>query len=266
MNFVYKLGKDFTQSMSYIGGITSLFAFSFLELFNRKKEGRRLIRQIITKQIFFTGYQALGPISVIALVVGFIIIVLQGFTATTAASGFLTVDKMGSLLVTIIVREIGPLLTAIILLGRSGTAVATEIGNMMASDEFDALESLGVDPLRYIVYPRLVGIIVSLFCLVIYFDIVGLMGGYLAATLTGMTIPFSEFFNSLFANFGITDLMVVLFKCFTMGGAMAVISVMEGFKVGRQARMVPVAATRTVVNSLIALFLVDGIITAVSYI
>jgi phospholipid/cholesterol/gamma-HCH transport system permease protein len=264
MKFINKLGLDFTRRMSYLGGITSLFAFSILEAFNRKKEGRRLIRQIITKQVFFTGWQALGTISVIALVVGLIIIVLLGFS--TKATGLLSVEKMGDLLVTIIVREIGPLLTAIILLGRSGTAVATEIGNMMASDEFDALESLGVDPLRYIVYPRLIGIILSLSCLVIYFDIVGLMGGYLAATLTGMTVPFSSYFNSLFASLSVTDLMVVLFKCFTMGGAMAVISVMEGFKVGRQARMVPVAATRTVVNSLIALFLVDGIITAFSYI
>ncbi len=249
--------------LGYIGGVMSLFAFSFQEILaGKKKAGSRLIDQIIIKQIFFTGYNALSAIGIIALALGFIIIIQM----VNIASMIGTSDMIGKVLITVIVRELGPVLTAIILIGRSGTAIATEIGNMMASDEFDALESIGIDPLRYIVYPRIVGMIVSLMCLVIFFDIIGLLGGYLAAYMFGMNMPFVDYINNIFSAMSPVDLLVVLLKTFTMGGAIAVMSVMEGFKVGRAARMVPVAASRAVVSSLIAVFIMDGLITVFSYI
>jgi phospholipid/cholesterol/gamma-HCH transport system permease protein len=257
------IGKSFFALLSYIGGVMSLFAFSFQEVFaGKKKAGSRLINQIIIKQIFFTGYQALGTIGIVALALGFIIIVQMVSIASMIGAS----DIIGKVLITVIVRELGPVLTAIILIGRSGTAIAAEIGNMMASDEFDSLESIGIDPLRYIVYPRIVAMIVSLMGLVIFFDVIGLLGGYLAAYLFGLSMPFEDYINNIFSAMSPTDLLVVALKTFTMGGAIAVMSVMEGFKVGRTARLVPVAASRAVVNSLIAVFLMDGVITVFSYI
>lgn len=259
---IESIGRSVINFFSYIGGVTSLFAFSIKEIFNRQKEGRRLINQIITKQIYFTGYLALNSIGIIALSLG-LITIIQIFVIAPkiGAEGMI-----GKILVATIIREIGPLLTAIILIGRSGTAIATEIGNMMVSDEFDALESIGIDPLRFIVYPRLIGMIISLTVLILYFDVMALLGGFLAARLIGVSIPFSTYFNTLFSAMSFTDIVVVLFKSFTMGAAIAVIAVMHGFKVGRSSTMVPVAGTRSVVNSLLAVFLVDGIITVFSYI
>ena len=264
MRYFARVGYSFFNFLSYIGGVMSLFTFSFKEIFSgQKKAGSKLINQIITKQIFFTGYQALSTIGIVALALGFIIIV-QMFSISLKYG--ITIEGIGNILVIVIVRELGPLLTAIILIGRSGTAVATEIGNMMASDEFDALESIGIDPLRYIVYPRVIGMIVALTGLVIYFDVIGLLGGYLAAFLFGMAMPFSDYIKYIFKAMSVVDLLVVLLKTFTMGGAVAVMCVMEGFKVGRMARMVPVAASRSVVNSLLAVFIMDGLITMFSYI
>jgi phospholipid/cholesterol/gamma-HCH transport system permease protein len=262
MGFFQSTGKAVTELLSYIGGVTSLFAYSTAEMFARPKPGDRLIRQITTKQIYFTGVQAISTIGVIALTLGMLIIVEMFSIAPKIGQE----GMIGKVLVIVIVRELGPLLTAIIVIGRSGTAVATEIANMMVSDEFDALESIGVDPLRYIVYPRIIGMILSLTGLVIFFDAIGLLGGFIAARLIGVTLAFSEYFNNLFSSMSIIDLVVVVFKCVTMGGAIAVISVMQGFKVGRNQMMVPVAATKSVVNSLIAVFIVDGIITLFSYI
>jgi phospholipid/cholesterol/gamma-HCH transport system permease protein len=260
--FLHSVGRSVTGLLSYIGGVTSLFAYSAAEMFARPKPGDRLIRQITTKQVYFTGVGALNTIGVIALTLGVLIIVEMFSIAPKIGQE----GMIGKVLVAVIVRELGPLLTAIIIIGRSGTAIATEIANMMVSDEFDALESIGIDPLRFIVYPRIVGMILSLTGLVIFFDVIGLLGGFVAAHLVGVTLAFSEYFNNLFSAMSVIDLVVVVFKCAAMGGAIAVISVMQGFKVGRNQMMVPVAATKAVVNSLIAVFIVDGIITLFSYI
>jgi len=258
---IQSVGRGVMDLLSYIGGVASLFVYSAAEAFAKPKPGDRLIRQITTKQVYFTGVQAIAPIGVIALTLGMLIIVEMFSIAPKIGQE----SMIGKVLVLVIVRELGPLLTAIIIIGRSGTAIATEIANMMVSDEFDALESIGVDPLRFIVYPRIVGMILSLTGLVIFFDVIGLLGGFLAARLIGVTLAFSEYMNYLFKGMGLIDLVVVLFKCVTMAGAIAVISVMQGFKVGRNQMMVPVAATKSVVNSLIAIFIVDGIITTFSY-
>lgn len=262
INLVARVGEKFLALISYIGGVTSLFAYSFSELFSRDVQGRQLIRQIIVKQIYYTANQAAGSISIIALVLGGVTVFF-----TSQLAGFVGEGIIGTMLVTVLVRELGPLLIAIILIGRSGTAIATEIANMMVSDEFDALEAMGVDPLRFIVYPRLMAMIISLTALVILFTLVGLVGGYLAASMIpGSDLEFTVFINSVFSTMTVIDLAVVLFKAFTMGAAIAVISVMQGFKVGRSPTMVPVAATRSVVNSLSAIILMDGIITVFSYI
>ena len=248
--------------VSYIGGVTSLFTYSMAEMFAKPKPGDRLIRQVTTRQVYYTGVQAMTTIGLIALTLGMLIIVEMFSIAPKIGQE----GMIGKVLVLVIVRELGPLLTAIIIIGRSGTAIATEIANMMVSDEFDALESIGVDPLRYIVYPRIIGMILSLTGLVIFFDVIGLLGGFLAARLIGVTLAFSEYFNNLFSAMSVIDLVVVVFKSAVMAAAIAVISVMQGFKVGRNQMMVPVAATKSVVNSLIAIFVLDGIITVFSYI
>lgn len=256
------LGKTIVSGMSYIGGVTSLFVFSMATIFGKREPGDKLVWQILIKQIYFTGVQAFRTITPIALVIGMLTIVQMFVVAPQIGAE----DIIGKVLIAIIVRELGPLLTAIIVIGRSGTAVATEIGNMMVSDEFDALESIGIDPLRFIVFPRVAGMMIALTSLVIYFNVVGLMGGYFVVRFVGVYLPFERYFSSLFSAMSVMDLIVVFFKTLFMGAAIAVISIMQGFRVGRNYLMVPVAATHSVVNSLIAVFLVDGIITLFSYI
>lgn len=257
-----RVGRDLIAFTSYLGGVTSLFTFSLLEGFRKPRPGDRLVRQVLVKQVYFTGVQGFRTITPIALVIGMLTIVQMFVVAPRLGAE----DLVGKVLIAIIVRELGPLLTAIILIGRSGTAIATEIANMMVSDEFDALESIGVDPLHYIVYPRLAGMMVSLTALILYFNAVGLLGGYLVARLLGIPLPFGTFFNTLFASMSGIDILVVLLKGLLMGAAIASIAVMHGFKVGRSSTMVPVAATKAVVNSLVAVFLVDGLVSLVSYI
>src|SRR6185295_6559132 len=124
-------------------------------------------------QILFTGVQALALVSVIALFIGATIIIQTGIMAPAT-----TGEMLGQILVAVVVRELAPLGTAIVIAGRSGTAISTELGNMKVNSEVLALSSLGVDPLRYVVLPRMVGCVVSVVALMIYFSIVSLSAAF----------------------------------------------------------------------------------------
>ena len=135
------------------------------------------------------------------------VIIIQAYTLLPGLGG----DLVASLLVLVIVRELGPILTAFIIIGRSGTAVATEIGNMKVSHEIDALHSMGIDPIRFIVAPRLLGMIISMSLLGIYFDVVGILGGFVVAQLQ-INLPFDTFLQNMLQAIRIEDIYIGLVK------------------------------------------------------
>ncbi len=259
-----KIGRNFLKQLDYLGGISALFTLSFIEIIKARlkgdRAGRNLIKDIIKKQILFTGYDALPIISVIALSLGFIIIV----QSVTQLMNFGAVTMIGSILNTVILRELGPILTAIIIIGRSGTAIATEIGNMKVNHEIDALESMGIDTMRFVIYPRIVGGMVSVTALTIYFSFVGLVGGFLVASFS-LTIPFTRFFSIIFSTMEINDILIALIKSVVFGAIISTLSIYYGFKVNMSSTEVPQAVTKAVVSSLIFTFVFDGIVTAMFY-
>src|ERR1041384_3815843 len=127
---------------------------------------RRLVHGIMLTQVMFTGVQALSLVSAIAMLIGASIIIQTNMMMP--ADG----ELIGRVLVAVVLRELAPLITAIVVAGRSGTAIATELGNMKVNSEVLALSSLGVDPMRYVVLPRMIGCVVSVVALMIYFSIV----------------------------------------------------------------------------------------------
>ncbi len=258
-----KIGRNFLNYLDYLGGISALFTFSFVEIilsrFRGDKAGRKLIRDIIKKQILFTGYDALSIISVIALSLGFVIII-----QTVTLMNFGVERMIGSILNAVILRELGPILTAIIIIGRSGTAIATEIGNMKVNHEIEALESMGIDTMRFVVFPRIVGGMISVTALTVYFSFVGIVGGFLVASFS-LTIPFTKFFSIIFSTMEINDILIALIKSVVFGGIISTLSVYYGFKVNMSSTEVPQAVTKAVVSSLIFTFVFDGIVTAMFY-
>lgn len=256
----YRIGKNFLEKIDYLAGITGLFFYSFVQFFLRDKKGKALTFDILKKQIFFTGYNALLIISVISLLLG-LVVVLE----TVVALSQLGIESMiGKILNIIMLRELGPILTAIIILGRSGTAIATEIGNMTVSHEIEAIESMGIDPLRFIVYPRILGGIIAMLCLSIYFSAVGILSGFITAGFF-LKIPFSRFFGYIFSNILVTDILISLLKSISFGAIISTVSIYHGFKINVSSTEVPQAVTKSVVNSLIFIFIFNGFITALFY-
>lgn len=258
--FITQRGRNFLNKLDYFSGISSLFVFSIIETIRGDKKGNKLVKDIIKKQIFFTGYNALTIISVISLSLGVVIII----QSVTVLSQWGAEDMIGQILNIVILRELGPILTAIIIIGRSGTAIATEIGNMKVSHEIEAIESMGIDPIKFIVFPRIIGGMIAMTCLTIYFSAMGIFGGMLVAGIV-LKIPFAKFYEIVFSNMVLADLLISFLKSVVFGAIIATISVYHGFKIRMSSTEVPQAVTKSVVKALIYTFVFNGIVTVLFY-
>ncbi len=220
------------------------------------------VRNVLARQILFTGYEATRFISMIALLVGVAVVVqAQVALAKVGQSGLL-----GPILVMTIIRELGPLLTNFVVIGRSGTAMTTELANMKVNGEVDVLDAQGLDPFLYLVLPRALGAAVSIFCLTVVFIAVSFISGYLMGLLVGANTGNPDLFlKSVFGAVTPADVMNLLVKSFVPGLLMGTICCVEGLGVGPAVTEVPQAATRAVVRSTAALFITSALVSLVTY-
>jgi len=215
---------------------------------------------VLFKQVIFTGVDALPVIGFVSLVIGGVSII-QSLTFLPRFGGE---SFVGKILVTVIVRELGPLLTGFIVIGRSGTAITAEIGNMVVSHEIEALESMGVDPVRYIVIPRVFGVTASLVSLNIYFNIFAIIGGFLVSKLVLVT-SIGVFLQKILQSMEVSDIVINVAKGFIFGTLIALICTYKGFSVKASSTEVPRMTTKAVVNAITAIFLANGLITFLYY-
>lgn len=229
----------------------------------RRDTWPRTVRNVFARQILFTGYEASRFIALLAVMVGISVVVqMQVWLARVGQTGLL-----GPVLVMVIVRELGPLLVNFIVLGRSGTAMATELGNMKVAGEVNVLDAQGLDPFIYLVVPRVLGMAISVFCLTIIFIIVSFFSGYLIGLLLGANPgPFVLFVESVFRAVSPQDVVNVLVKTFIPGAMTGVICSMEGLSVEASITEVPQVMTRAVVRSVGALFVVSAIMSILTYV
>lgn len=208
--------------------------------------------RVIMNQIRFTAVQALPFLSIMALVIG--LAVIAQASAQAARFGFSEI--LGTILVTVVVRELGPLLTAIVVLGRSGTAIAAELATNGVLRETEALESMGVDPLQYLVVPRVLGGAVSVVILVIFFDLIALGGGAVFAWLL-TDVSFTALAGSVRAALRPSDIWMTVVKGAVFGLGISTLCSFEGLVGGRRPTDIPQCVTRGVVSSLLFVFLVS---------
>lgn len=233
-------------------GRLALFAKS---LVTAPSLGNPAIRAVLLKQIYFTGLEAWKIIILVALILG-TVIVSQVVGLVGGGNGSLT----GKVLVWVVFRELAPLLTAMIVIARSGTAIATELGSMKISGEIASLEQMGIPPERYLILPRIVGVTTSVSLLTAYFVLTAFIGGFLIVSL-GRHIPYDQFLQGIVSSLGIREVIVLAVKALSFGISIPLICCQAGMSVGTSATEVPQAATRAVINSLFTVFLLDGLIT-----
>ncbi|MDR2073626.1 MAG: ABC transporter permease [Spirochaetaceae bacterium] len=216
--------------------------------------------KILIMQILFTFVDALGIASLLAIGIG----------AAVNVIGIPFLSNLGQdrmiypLLIAIITRELGPLLTAFIIIARSATAIATEMATMVISHEVEAYISVGVDPIEHLAVPRFLGVTISMFLLNVYFSIFGLAGSFAVAQIFN-PLPPSMYFNYILQNLTLQDILISVIKSISFGMIISIMAVMQGFGVERASTEVPVAGLRAVGNSFLWCILADIIISGLYY-
>ena len=261
MNIIIALGRKGIGFINFFLDLSALFWKSLLVFFKQHTYGRKIIWKNTLKQILFTGVDGLPVISTVSALLGMVIII-QAYTLLPGLGG---PDLVASLLVLVIVRELGPILTAIIVIGRSGTALSTEIGNMKVSHEVEALSSMGIDPIRFLIAPRLFGMIFSMVFLGIYFDIVGIVGGYIVAQLQ-INLPLDVFSEKLLSVLKVEDIYIGLVKNTFSGISIALVACYYGMQVKLASTEVPQNTTKAVVTSIFLCFFFNAVFTIAFYI
>lgn len=221
---------------------------------------KQVVTIVLLRQILFTGFEALKLITWVGLAIGAAIII-QGMSLldTFGQSGLVY-----NILIIVVTKELGPILTAFIIIARSGTAISTELGNMVVSNEIEALVSFGINPISYLVVPRVLGVLLSFFALSIYFNISGLIGGYIVSSFF-YPIPFNEFFSNLLSRMTIMDIVFSQIKAVVFGMVIAIICCYHGLKVQFASTEVPWRTIQAVVASLSWIIVFNILLTVISY-
>ena len=214
-------------------------------------------RQIFAQQIFFTGYQGFPLIAMIAFILGnlFVFVCLS----LSIAQLELTLPVMTTLLI----REVSPLLISLLVIARSGTAVATEIGNMRANLEISALESMGIQPLRFVVLPRIFSGVLSCSLLHIFFCFLALIFGSGAFVLgTERTLNF--YFSQTLLNLSGNEIWISIFKILLSAILIFMTSCYAGLSVKKGLHEVPFRTTQAVVRSMVLVIFFQSAVTAIT--
>lgn len=249
-------GRTATQILVFLGDISLLVVRAFRESLGFFRQGFLPVSRVYLKQVYFTGVEAFGIIVTLFLLIGILII-----TQIISFAGVGSAPLTGKVLVWIVVRELGPLLTAVIVIARSGTAIATELATMKLGGEIDVLESLGIPAARYLIMPRILGVATAVVVLTLYAEVVSVAGGFLAASLA-WGIPLDQYNQGIVPFLTLREIGVSVFKSFTFGLIIAAVCCRQGLSVEESLTQIPQAATKGVMRSLLLVFLYNAVVTA----
>ena len=244
--------------------IMTLVMQSLWLFFRNVTKGRKQVHEEIVKQINSIGIRGLLVIGFSGMIMGIILIVIANsiINQLPLPPVFVT-GAQSNLLINILIKELGPLLTAIIIIGKSGTSMTTEIGNMQVNHEIEALEMLGIDHLYYVVAPRIIGSVFAVVALTIYFNVVGVVGGFIvSAGLLGIGQAF--FFEEFFTWLEISHIVEFLIKSFGFGLIIGGTACYNGYKVQMSITEVPRYTGQTVVQAMVLCFVFYGYITVMA--
>lgn len=205
-----------------------------------------------------TGARALPIVSLIAVLVGLIIAFVGSVQLQRFGAGSFTADMVAIAML----REMGALMTAIIMSGRTGAAFAAEIATMQVNEEVDALATLGINPVEYLVLPRVLALSLMMPLLCLYANLMGILGGGIIG-VTLMDIPLLEYWERTKNALGFTNLAIGVMKAAVFGGLIGIAGCMRGLSAGRSAAAVGISTTSAVVMAIVLLVVFDGLFAVI---
>lgn len=220
---------------------------------------RTLVRRprLVVAQVFNSGALSLTIIMTCGLFVG-MVLGLQGFDTLQR---FGAEEALGTFAALSLLKELGPVLTALLFAGRAGTALASEIGLMRATDQLAAMEMMAVDPIRRVVIPRFLGGVIAMPFLTAIFNMVAIFGAFLVGVMF-MGVDEGAFWAQMHANVAVADVQQGIIKSVVFGVTGTLLAVFEGYTSLPTAEGVGRATTRTVVSTAIMVLILDYMLTA----
>jgi phospholipid/cholesterol/gamma-HCH transport system permease protein len=218
------------------------------------------VREVFYRQIYFSGVQAMGAVALIAAIAGLVIT-----TQTTSLIGAANPGVTAKILLWTLVRELGPLLSAIVIIARSSAATTSELANMRLRGELDNLRRLGIEPLDYLIVPRIAGITLAVVAVTFYFQVIAVVSG-LGLTALLRDFSFARGLESMVALLSVREVLISLLKAILFGLVIAATSCLYGLRVERSVTAIPRAVTSAVLQNVMTLFLLDAIVTWVFFV
>ena len=260
MELATQIGGSVLDGLAYLGALAHLGVraayFTFLGPFR----GRPFRFQRTISQAMQVGVRALPILSLITFFIGLILALQSAYELRK----FGAINYVASAVAISMTRELGPLITAIVVIGRSGSAFAAEIGTMKVTEEIDALETMAIDPIHFLVTPKFVAMMIMLPCLTIWANSMGILGGALfGVAQAGFTVHryVIASLDSLFMR----DIASGLIKSVMFGITITAVGCHEGLSTGAGAEQVGRSTTRAVVVSIFLVILVDLVFTALFF-
>lgn len=216
------------------------------------------VRNVLLKQLYFTGIQSAGPISAMGFLVG--LIMVMHVSSLVGRNELLTLH----VLIWTVVRELGPLLTAIVIVGRSSSAIASELAAMQVNGEIKSLRRMSISPVNYLVMPRMLAMTITSLVLTFYFQVVAIGTG-MVVTAWNIDVSLRGEIGHFFEMLSYLDIFAALLKSICFGVLVSVVSCYYGLTVNRAMTGIPIAASRAVMRSLLGVFACDGLITALVF-
>ncbi|HRZ86653.1 MAG TPA: ABC transporter permease [bacterium] len=260
MDIIEKIGAPFSHRL------TSLFNFGYFvsetiaSFFRNVRYGRRLLFRNAAFQVLFTAVDAVPIVTLLSIFIFSAIVKQVGTYVPQSGAGLF----LGKMFVILIIRELAPIIISFVVIARSGTAIAAELSSMMVHEEISSLKVLGIDPLYFIVIPRVVGITVSILCLSMFFTVLTIVGGMLLANYY-FAVPLHQFLEGVLDNMTPLDVLINILKSVLFGLTISGLCCYYGLSTKYSPTEIPQMTTKAVINSMICCFVFSAAITLVYY-
>ncbi len=257
---VESVGASVERGLAYLGGLGQLLSQSLIRAVTSPLK-TRLGLQRATRQAMAIGVTAIPIISLVTFFIG-VIMALQGAYELRRLGALQFVVAAVAVSIT---RELGPLVAAIVVIGRSGSAFAAEIATMKVTDELDALTTMALHPVDFLVTPKMLAMLVMMPCLTTWSDLMGILGGCLFGVI-GADFTFGSYISATVDALFSRDVLTGLVKSVMFGAVITVVGCQEGFSTSAGSEAVGHSTTLAVVRSILFVVVIDLLFTAIFYI
>jgi len=260
LNFVAQVGETVTDCLAYLGALTSLAGRAAYYTFVGPFRGKPLRWQAAVSQATEVGVRALPILSLITFFIGLILALQSGYELRKLGA----MSYVASTVAISVTRELGPLITAILVIGRSGSAFAAEIGTMRITEEIDALETMAIEPVDFLVTPKFLAMILMMPCLTTWANAMGILGGSLFGVAQA-DFTWVRYMRSSLEALYFRDVAIGLIKSVMFGITIAAVGCYEGLSTTGGAEAIGRSTTQSVVISIFSVIAVDLIFTAIFF-